>query len=204
MLSWLVSGKSFSGELKFLDQAGKWQSQGMRAQGAGFNLLFPQCQTIHNYCSTEVKLPCTAVYSWLLLFNWAKCHSKAIATNLAHFLNGCIAFCYMGVSLTLFFPFFFMACLFCLCAVCRCTSCVLSARRGQERVSDPWGYIFRQLRAAVWVLRTESRSSARWTSALNWWTTSPAPFPLLYFMFFESFILSLLHALSFETGSHCV
>ena len=43
-----------------------------------------------------------------------------------------------------------------------------------EAKGFPWNYSYRQLRAAMWVLRIKPKSSREKTSAVNCWATSPA------------------------------
>ena len=63
--------------------------------------------------------------------------------------------------------------MFCL-HVCLCPTCMPGACGGQRRASDAPELEFRQLWAARWALRTESRFSGRAASALNCGGTSPA------------------------------
>lgn len=65
----------------------------------------------------------------------------------------------------------------CMCVLClyihMCTMCVSGIFGGQKRASDPLEPVMRVVHWCVWVLGTESGSSAGTRSVLNCWAMSP-------------------------------
>lgn len=61
--------------------------------------------------------------------------------------------------------------------LCLCTTCMPGVHWGQKRASESWNRSYRQLWAAMWVLRIEQKASRRGESALNPWP--------IYWLFFN-------------------